>query len=340
MNILVYDDTPDFGGHQTMAAYGIEALVRTPGLNITLMYNPENKKFIQSLEHLENLQTLEADPTLLPGLKPDLALVIQGDIAQSTAGLLAAKKAKIECVSYIAIPHRLADMGAKLGTVRDAKNRPLFKKPDRYIAISESMARLLQERGAKQRIDVVPNGIPTPPIPKLTNHDQKFTIGVIGRIEFNQKQQDFFIRTFKNHPAMFANCRVLFVGTGPDEQKLKKLIKGIDAFALLPWQEDMEEIYEVLDMVVIPSRYEGVPLVMLESLVRGVPVIGSRCDGMKDILPETWTFTTENSESLAMTFATVRETWSRKIETIQDKILDEHSLQRFGINFVKAVTGK
>ncbi|QBG47508.1 hypothetical protein EGM51_08935 [Verrucomicrobia bacterium S94] len=163
MNILVYDDTPGFGGHQIMAARGIEALAETPGLHVTLMYNPENRKFIRNLKHFEHLTVLEADAPRIPTLKPDRMLVIQGDITQSISGLCAARRAGIECISYIAIPHRLAEMGAKMGRLRDIKNRPLFQKPDRFITISESMAALLRERGAHQPVTVVPNGIPPRP---------------------------------------------------------------------------------------------------------------------------------------------------------------------------------
>ncbi|MDZ8119814.1 glycosyltransferase family 4 protein [Pontiella agarivorans] len=340
MNILVYDDNPDFGGHQIMAARGIEALVETPGLHISLMCNPKNRKLIRILEHLKHLTILEADATRIQTLEPDRVLVIQGDIAQSTAGLCAARDADIECLSYIAIPHRLAEMGAKMGKLRDIKNRPLFRKPDRFITISESMAERLRERGACQPVTIVQNGIPAPPIPRLTIHDTKFTIGIIGRIEFSQKQQDFFVRTFRRHPSLFSDCRVLFIGSGPDEENLKKLIKGDHTFAHLPWQKSMEETYEVLDMLVIPSRYEGVPLVMLEALARGIPVIGSRRDGMQDILPSDWTFTPEDAASLATTFSSARQNWQHKIADLQNRILEEHSLEHFNTNFVNAVTQK
>lgn len=338
MKILVYDDNPDFGGHQVMACHGIEALAAEPSIDVVFMLNPSNRLLVSRLESIDNIQTLAADPVTFQSLEPDCILCIQGDIAQCSAGVQAAIKAGIECVSYIAIPHRLADMGAKLGGLRDLKNKPLFNRPDRYITISESMKVLLEERGVKKTISIVPNGIPAPPTPKLTPPDSRFTIGLIGRIEFNQKQQDFFVRTVLQYSEPFTDCRVLFIGSGPDEPKLKKIIAGHEAFTLLPWQENMEEIYERIDLLIIPSRYEGVPLVMLEALARGIPTLGSRRDGMLDILPPEWTFTTEDSAALAATFSKVRKNGINQISELQSRIIADHSMDAFKQNFVKAVT--
>ena len=340
MKILVYDDNPDFGGHQVMACHGIEALAAESTVEVLCMVNPKNRKLIDRLAAIKNIQTLDVDPSSFQTLEVDYILCIQGDIAQGTAGVRAAVRAGIECVSYIAIPHRLADMGAKLGRLRDLKNKPLFNRPDRYITISESMKNLLMERGVKKEIHVVPNGIPASPSPKLTTPGSRFTIGLIGRIEFNQKQQDFFTRTVLQHPQQFSDCRVLFVGSGPDEQQLSTMIAGNDAFTLLPWQENMEAIYERINMLIIPSRFEGVPLVMLEALARGIPVVGSRRDGMQDLLPQDWTFTTEDSASLAATFSKVRKNWPDKIKALQNRIVTEHSMEVFKKNFVRAVLEK
>ena len=340
MKIIVYDDNPDFGGHQVMACHGIEALAVESTIEVLCMVNPKNRQLIDRLEALKNIQILDTNPAGFQPLEPDLILCIQGDIAQGTAGVRAAVKAGIECISYIAIPHRLADMGAKLGRLRDLKNKPLFNLPDRYIAISKSMKDLLKERGVKKSIHVVPNGIPAPPSPRCTIHGSSFTIGLIGRIEFNQKQQDFFTRIVLQHPQQFSHCQILFVGSGPDEEKLRAMIEGNEAFTLLPWQEKMEAIYERIDMLIIPSRFEGVPLVMLEALARGIPVIGSRRDGMNDILPEEWTFRTEDSTALTNTFSKVRENWPNKIKALQNSIHTEHSMEVFKKNFVRAVLGK
>ncbi len=340
MKILIYDDSPDFGGHQVMAVRGIEALAQTGGLELTVMHHPENRKLSAALQQLDGLQAAVADPGTIPARQPDIVLCIQGDIAQSAAGIAAAKKSRAECISYLAVPHTLAHMGAKFGAVRDLKNKPLFNKPDRFITISDSMKKIMQQRGCRRPITVVPNGIPAPPIPKLTAHDDQFAIGIIGRIEFKQKQQDFFVQAYRKHPALFGRSRVLIVGSGPDEQPLKKMIRNDDRIAHLPRQDDMEAVYEVLDMLVIPSRFEGVPLVMLEALARGIPVIGSRCDGMQDILPHSWTFTPGDSASLAAVFHDIRETWTKNIDDLQHRILEEHSLERFKAQFVKAVLGR
>ncbi|MDF7808345.1 glycosyltransferase family 4 protein [Pontiellaceae bacterium B12219] len=341
MKILVYDDNPDFGGHQVMAAFGIEALAADPEIDVVCMVNPKNRKLLNRLAQVSSLQTQHADPAVFQSLEPDRVLCIQGDVAQSAKGILAAKRAGIECISYLALPHPLAEMGAKLGLIRDLMHQPLLRKPDRYIVISESMKQLLRKRGAKQPVQIVPNGIqPPPPAPQQTRSKKLFTIALLGRIEFSQKQQDFFVRTFLKNPDLFSSCRLLIVGSGPDEHQLKKQIENHDGITLLPWQTDMEAIYTQTDMLVIPSRYEGVPLVMLEALARGIPVIGSCRDGMQDILPPEWTFTTENAAALLNTFSKVRKNGFQQIRALQTEILKQHSIEAFKGNFVRAVTGQ
>ncbi len=332
MKIAVYDDNPDFGGHQIMACHGIDALRAHPSANIAGIINPANQKLQDRLAGI---------PILNPGssirsINPDLLLCIQGDIAQCTQGIKAARQAGIECVSYLALPHRMADMGAKLGALRDAMNSKWFNAPDRFITISESMKIIMRERGCTKPITVVPNGLPAPP---NTVHPETHiqTIGLAGRIEFSQKQQDFMVRTFLSDP-VFKSCRLLIVGGGPDEGRLRKTIEGEERITLLPWQSDMEAVYRQIDLLAIPSRYEGVPLVMLEALARGIPVIGSACDGMRDVLPAEWTFSPGDPRALATTFASVRETWKQKIEPLQNRVREEHSLKRFKAGFATAVT--
>lgn len=342
MKILAYDDNPDFGGHQVMACHGVEALAADPSIEVVFMLNPANRQLAEKLPTLGNVQCLEAfgSAKTFQALEPDLVLCIQGDIAQSSKGMLAAKRAGIECVSYIAIPHRLADMGAKLGALRDRMNRHLINQPDRYIAISESMKQLLIGRGVTKPITIVPNGIPSPHANGIKAHSPRLTLGLLGRIEFNQKQQDFMVRAFLGNPEVFGDCHLLIAGKGPDEDRLRELIEGKGNITLMPWQEKTEAFFGQIDFLVIPSRYEGVPLVMLEALARGIPTLGSARDGMKDILPGSWTFEPGNAEALANTFSNIRKIWKNDIATLQAKVLNEHSIEAFQANFREAVAGQ
>ncbi len=340
MKILAYDDNPDFGGHQTMACHGIAALAADPAVEVVCMINPANR---QLAEKLAGLEILEAPCTSqqLKSLDPDLVLCIQGDIAQSARGVAAARKAGIECISYLAIPHTLQQMGAKLGALRDRINQSLLNQPTRYIVISESMKALLIERGVTKPITIVPNGIPhlkpqasspKPPPPS------PLTLGLLGRVEFKQKQQDFMVRTFLDFPEAFTDCHLLIAGDGPDAGKLSSMVAGKENITLLPWQSDADAFYNQIDFLMLPSRFEGVPLVMLEALARGIPVLGSRRDGMRDILPEAWTFEAENGTALADTFSNIRTTWQNDIEAIRKRVATEASLDTFKARFLRAVT--
>jgi len=337
MKILVYDDNPDFGGHQVMACHGIEALAADPAVEVVCMLNPANRQLAKKLAS-HNVLEAPCPPQRLQALNPDLVLCIQGDMAQSTRGVATATKAGIECISYLALPHTLRQMGAKLGALRDRISQPLLNKPSRYIVISEGMKALLIERGVTQPIAIVPNGIPAPPpASKIKTHGSRLTLGLMGRIEFSQKQQDFMVRTFLGFPEAFADCHLLISGDGPDGGKLRQMVEGKDNIILRPWQDDTEDFYNEIDFLLLPSRYEGVPLVMLEALARGIPVLGSNRDGMHDTLPGTWTFDPENGPALARTFSNMRNTWPNEIEAIQQRVATEASLENFKANFRRAV---
>ena len=336
MRILIYDDNPDFGGHQIMACQGVEALAADPTIKVTCMINPANRHLAKLWK---NFEVFDAPCTAqqLTSLNPNLVLCIQGDMTQSTQGIAAAKKAGIECVSYLALPHTLRQMGAKLGALRDQANQKRYSPPTRYIVISEGMQRLLRERGTTGPITIVQNGIPVPPASKTTPHGSRRTIGLLGRIEFNQKRQDFMVRTFLDFPEAFKECHLLMAGDGPDADPLRRMIEGKENISLRPWQDDTESFYNEIDVLMLPSRYEGVPLVMLEALARGIPVLGSNRDGMRDTLPEAWTFDPENGEALARAFSDLRSNWKNEIEALQTRIITKASMENFKANFHQAV---
>ena len=372
--IVCYDDNPDYGGHQVMACLAVEALAKSAAWQPVFFCSPENARLGKRLKEIQtatgNLEiratpfttrklqglrnrfakaSIDALRQLLESVQPDLILCIQGEIEDGSLALCAAEEMTAPCISYIPVPHRMALMGAKLGAIRDELNTWLFKKPDGWITISESMKTLLEERGTKAPVEVVHNGID---MTRFAPHDKsaaraalglpgsKTLFGTIGRVEFNQKQQDFLVRTFYAAWKDDDRMHLVITGDGPDRGRLEALIDKLglrNRITLLPWQEDSTLVYSALDLLIIPSRFEGVPLVMLEALACGTPVIGSARDGMKDLLPVGWTFETENGKALADVAGYASAHWKNDLPALQAKVRREYTVENFQQKFEAAL---
>lgn len=80
--------------------------------------------------------------------------------------------------------------------------------------------------------------------------------------------------------------RLLLVGDGPLREELQEWIGSIgdDRVKLLPWQSDVAPLMNAANVLVLPSRYEGMPNVVLEAMACGKPVVCSKVEGSKEIL--------------------------------------------------------
>lgn len=333
MSLLFYDDSPVFGGHEVMSLLGLEAVLMDFSDAVHFIASAANGKLCEKVAaiavkhpqltlekvcwHSSKLEALRN--RLLPSrvriladrfrqLNPSLVVVIQGNIEHSSLGLHAARHAGIACVSYIPVPHSNAEMGARFGALRDLFCSHLFQLPDAFITITDEMARLLRQQGAVAPIEIVYNGVD---IHRFQSSDaktacdelglpfEKVRIGVIGRIEFRQKQQHLLVQAIAADPFLTKLCHLVFAGDGPDISALQDLIRQHQLSAtVLPWC-DPAKLYQALDVLVIPSRYEGLPLVMLEALASSTAVLGSDRDGMKDLLPKEWRFEPNNPAALS-----------------------------------------
>jgi glycosyltransferase involved in cell wall biosynthesis len=57
-----------------------------------------------------------------------------------------------------------------------------------------------------------------------------------------------------------------------------------ESFRLLGWRRDIPEVLRCLDVLVLTSRWEGLPRVYLEALASGVPVVGTNVDGAAEVI--------------------------------------------------------
>jgi glycosyltransferase involved in cell wall biosynthesis len=103
----------------------------------------------------------------------------------------------------------------------------------------------------------------------------------VGRL-CRQKGQDVLLRAWKAVVHRVPDARLVLVGDGPDHERLREeapasvLFVGAVADAA-PW-------YQAADLVVLPSRWEGMALAPLEAMACGRPVVVTDVDGARESL--------------------------------------------------------
>lgn len=115
----------------------------------------------------------------------------------------------------------------------------------------------------------------------ITKND--FLIGAVGRYHAS-KGWDTLITAFKQ--LHIPTAKLLFFGSGGDEQKLRALAEGDDRIQFIGYRKDVKDLYQCFDLMVCPSRFEPLPRVMLEGYDAGVPMIASDAGGCKELIEE------------------------------------------------------
>ncbi|PEC51941.1 glycosyltransferase family 4 protein [Bacillus sp. AFS096315] len=190
-------------------------------------------------------------------------------------------------------------------TVHDTNiyNEGLNKYPvDKYIAISESVYTRLIKYIPRDRIELIYNGVnlnrfkrPYRYSDTNTSKGDTFTISCVARIMPEKKGQDILIKALNvlKNKYKHVNFKCYFAGASHNEESMKELNELVKKFHLennikfLGNVENMEKLYANTDVMVLPSRYEGFGLVVVEALAAGCCVVVSKLEGPLEIIKDT-----------------------------------------------------
>jgi glycosyltransferase involved in cell wall biosynthesis len=378
IKILFYDDAADFGGHELMTLAAVRHAVAQPNVGVGFMFFRGNARLAEKITDLaaqypgfkplpqdyasrqfQFFRTLVSGrairhiASMITGYAPDVIVVAQGAIAFCSAGLMAGKRLGIPTLSYIPMTHpeRLFSASRFRAALREVVNRIYYRLPDEYITVSPRMEKYLRQKGLRQPVTVVQAAIDLTALrladrsqsrAKLGLKDTDQVVALIGRVQFWQKRQDLAVKGLALALKKIIQLKLLVVGDGPDLAKLKELVRveGLeDAVVFLAWTDDLSAIYSAIDALIIPSRYEGVPLVMLHAMYFRRPVIAAAVDGMADTLPPHWLFPSGNAAALGERLVEVlRATEPALLDHHHDLVLETHSLSAFESAFMAAVS--
>lgn len=142
--------------------------------------------------------------------------------------------------------------------------------------------------GMDKNISVIPNALNN----TFRNVDLKETertnkIIAVGRLA-HQKHFSELIHIFSAIHDKAPNWGLEIIGNGPDKDRLQKLIDGLglkSKVKLSPATSTIQEKYLTAGIYAMTSRYEGLPMVLLEAQACGLPIISYDCKcGPKDII--------------------------------------------------------
>jgi glycosyltransferase involved in cell wall biosynthesis len=111
-------------------------------------------------------------------------------------------------------------------------------------------------------------------------------IGTVGRLA-PVKRQDILLRVFRRVRERIPGCHLLVVGDGPARQELEFLAQclGIaDAVRFVGYQEHVRQFLDEMDVFVLTSESEGMPLAILEAAATNTPVVAPRVGGVVEII--------------------------------------------------------
>ena len=116
----------------------------------------------------------------------------------------------------------------------------------------------------------------------------EFVVGWIGRMTAIKRVDDILL-AFRRLRERGVNARLCLVGDGPDREHVEQRAHdlGISRNVLfVGYQRDVGPYYSFFDTLVLPSANEGTPVVAIEALAAGRPVVATRVGGVPDVVED------------------------------------------------------
>lgn len=139
----------------------------------------------------------------------------------------------------------------------------------------------------ENEFEILPNGFHTElfafdeaerkRVRKELDIEDKLVVGHIGRFN-EQKNQAYLIKVFEQVAKVRSDAVLLLVGTGPDFDKIKGIVENSlykNRIILYGVTKETRAMYSAMDVFALPSKYEGLPVVLLEAQITGLPCIVS-----------------------------------------------------------------
>ena len=172
----------------------------------------------------------------------------------------------------------------------------LLNKTNAVIGLTEQITNFAKQIGKKEvKYFTIPNGVNTSiykvNIDRKKQFQEEFQLNkdsivilFLGRFELVKGVIEFSnaIKTIVKNKQI----EVLIVGQGSLENKVKSILKGIERIHFFPWQSsgEIHKFYIASDIFVLPSRFEGLPLTLIEAMNAGLHILYTPVGGIPEFI--------------------------------------------------------
>jgi L-malate glycosyltransferase len=166
----------------------------------------------------------------------------------------------------------------------------------KIVSVSSDLGEFWKRHVGAQRVAVLRNGVdvewvnskfgPSEARQRLGIPGDASVVGIAARLELI-KRHDLFLATARYLASKVANVKFVIAGDGRQKVFLQRLIYeyGLeDQVSLLGERKDVHDVLRAMDILLICSDHEGVPMVMLESMALGIPVVSRKVGGIPEVI--------------------------------------------------------
>jgi len=200
-------------------------------------------------------------------------------------GILVTTRPGLNLLSARMAPRRLIRVGQdhmNLGTYKPALREAIVKTYPRLDAVTvlterdrEEYQQAFNESGV--RLECIPNGVPHPTLPPAVL-DAKVIVAA-GRLS-SQKGFDLLLDAYQAVGAKHPDWQLWIFGTGPWARDLRARIERLGLIGqahLKGTTDDLDRQFAAASVFVLSSRFEGLPMVLLEAMAMGLPAVAFDC---------------------------------------------------------------
>jgi len=225
----------------------------------------------------------------LASFKPDLVVVNQGGNTDGLESMLACQK---HCIPFFNVIQAVPECVFWPDDTEIRQQRPLYQNSRRLYFISERNREFLETQFVARFSNAVvirnPVNVPYDTSLPWPNPEEPLRLACVSRIEFYAKGQDLLVDIFSQPKWRERAVTLDFYGTGPNQKILEERIRMLNLTNLVVrgFVEDVASIWAGHHALVLASRQEGLPLVLVEAFLCSRPAVVTRVGGNAELVAE------------------------------------------------------